>query len=162
MVRRSLRRVRLTLLGRDVSASLSVTLDDATISAAAIVINQGIVGVTLDDATVAFDSTIRLPNNGGFAPERKSGRKKRSRKEADRLLEQALAKAFDPKRSTVIDRMPWLAEPIPETILLEQPEFNPRLAALQGEAQRIEAQLAQIQFNRAQEEADIELLLMAL
>lgn len=109
-----------------------------------------------------IEAVVTANIGGAFGPPEYKKHKRKTKKERERLLDQALAKAFDPKRPTVVDRTPWLAEPVPDVILLDQPEFNPRLAALQGEAQRIQAQLSQIQFNRAQEEADIDLLLMAL
>lgn len=114
------------------------------------------------DAFQIVDGPNHDPKAGSWAPTKTHGKKKRSKKEEERILDLALAKAFEPKRSTLVDRTPWLIEPVPDAILIDRPEFNPRLAALHGEAQRIQAQLAQIQFNRAQEEADIELLLMAL
>jgi hypothetical protein len=146
----------------EISATLAITEDDDTlVSTLAYSPLNGVLNVTEDDDTLFADSTIRLPQTGAWAPEEKKSKRK-SKKERERLLDQALAKAFESKRAPIIDRMPWLAEPIPEAVLLEAPEFNPTLAALQGEAQRLQDQLAQLQFNRAQEEADIELLLMAL
>lgn len=111
----------------------------------------------------AFQIEVVTASIGGaFGPPEPKKHKRTSKRERERLLDQALAKAFDTKQTPIIDRMPWLAEPIPEAIRLKEPEFNPVLASLHGDMANLQAQLAQLQFNRAQEEADIELLLMAL
>lgn len=106
----------------------------------------------------------QLPNNdrGDYPALREPAPRRKSRRENERPLDIALAKAFEEKRRPVQKHVPWLAEPIAPPPLIDAPEFNPTLAALHGEMANLQAQLARIQFNRAQEEADDELLLLAL
>lgn len=146
--------------GAQIRAAVAETNGNATASATAIWIAAA-KAEAYGTSAGAFTG-VNTSTSGSFAPEQTRRSPKKSKKERERLLDHALAKAFDPKRSTLVDRTPWLIEPVPDAILIDRPEFNPRLAALHGEAQQIQAQLAQIQFNRSQEEDDIELLLMAL
>lgn len=145
------------------SGAASVALDDVSILASAIVITNGAANIALDNVGLVFDSTIRLPNydSDGFSKPRRN-EKERSRKKSERRLDIAIAKAIEEKTKIHIDRRPWHAAPVVPPASLVVPEFNPRLAALDNEMSRLIHEIEVIKFNRAQEEADIELLLMAM
>lgn len=90
-------------------------------------------------------------------------RKRPSRKERERALDLALAKAFEPKRGPKRPPVePWHAEPVllpdPQAI----PEFNPQIAGLSNYVADLQRQLAQRKFELSQMEADDELLLLSL
>lgn len=106
-----------------------------------------------------INSAIIIGNDHGDWPSRS---KTRSKKQRERSLDLAIEKATEPKRRKVVKELPWLAEPILTPVALPVPEFNPTLAALADRATQIQARIDQLNFNRTQEEADIELLLLAL
>lgn len=145
-----------------ISAELSVTLDDVTGSSDAFLTNHAYLDVTLDDVVLYSDATLRLPNtdaDGGF---KRKEPKRKTRKDRERLLDQALEKAFEPKRRKVIPSKPWLIEPVivPEPLAI--PEFNPDIANLSGYVLDLQRQLAQRKFELSQMEADDELLLLSI
>jgi hypothetical protein len=148
-----------------IQAVVSQSLDDVTLLSTAEVGRVGSLDVTLDDATLFFDSTIRLPNtdSDGFGDGYKKKRRRKSQfRKAEEQLDKALAKAFEPKRKSNIDRLPWLVEPVLPPQIIEAPQYNERLAGLNDYVSQIQAQLAQRKFELSQEEADTELLLMSL
>ena len=113
--------------------------------------------------TDAVIPVVVTNDRGDYPARKKRDGKSRSRRERERLLDQALAKAFEPKRGPPRPKpLPWLAEAVPEPVALPVPEFNPVLAGTAPQFRALEQQLAALQFNRQQEEADIELLLMSL
>lgn len=145
------------------AGEVTALLQDATLEAAANSELSGIVTATLDDATLFADSTLRLPQTGAWAPPARSKPKKKSRQEQERLLDLALAKAFEPKRGPKRPKPePWLAEPIIVPDALPVPEFNPRLAGLTDYVADLQRQLAQRKFELSQIDADDELLLLSL
>jgi hypothetical protein len=144
-------------------AESSVTLDDVTCTATAVVETRASVNATLEDCALHFDSTIRLnidADAGGY-PEHKPKKKRKTQKDKERELEKILDLVLAPKRTPQVKEGPWLLEPIPEPIVLPIPEFNPRIVALNNEVERLRAELEHTRFLQAQEEADMELLLLA-
>jgi hypothetical protein len=120
-------------------------------------------GGVLEDCTLHADSTISLnidADAGGY-PEHKPKKKRKTQKDKERELEKILDLVLAPKRTPQVKEGPWLLEPIPEPIVLPIPEFNPRIVALNNEVERLRAELEHTRFLQAQEEADMELLLLA-
>lgn len=148
----------------DIAATDATTLDDATLSATATVGLAGTLDATLDDLGLSFDSTIRLPNTDSDGPdvERRKRRRKSRFREGQDALEKALAKAFDESRGRPPDKTPWLAEEIVLPPLASVPEHNERLASLGNYVEQLKRDIENRKFLLAQEEADIELLLMSL
>jgi hypothetical protein len=106
-----------------------------------------------------------LSDGGGDygAPRARQKHKRKSKKERERLLDQALAKAFEPKRGPKRPLPePWLAEPVTVPEILPVPEFNPAVADLSSYVTQLQQQLAQRKFELSQMEADDELLLLSL
>lgn len=123
---------------------------------------NGSLDATEDNDTLFADSTLRLPQTGAWAPSGKGKPKKKTRREQERLLDQALAKAFEPKRGPKRNLDPWLAEPVLVPEPLPVPEFNPQIADLSDYVASLQRQLAQRKFEISQMEADDELLLLSL
>lgn len=148
--------------GITVRAGLGENEADDSVSSTALSEYSGQVNLTEGDDTLFADATLRLPQTGAWAPS-KVGKKKRTKKEEERLLEQALAKAFESKRGPKRHvPEPWLAESVIVPEPLELPEFNPRLAGLSDYVADLQTQLAQRKFDLSQMEADDELLLLSL
>lgn len=143
-------------------ASAAIALDAVSLSASSLVVNNAYAAIVLDDIGLVFDSTIRLPNYDADGPRKRKDRRRSARQESERRLNLALQKALEPKGRRKVDKTPWLAEPILLPPALDVPDYNPVLAGLYDEMTRLQRELAAIKFNREQEEADIELLLMAL
>ena len=115
------------------------------------------------DTFQIVDGPIHDPKAGSWAPTKTHGKKKRSKKEEERILDLALAKAFEPKRGPKQPvPEPWLAELVVVPDTLDVPEFNPRITELSGYVADLQRQLAQRKFELSQMEADDELLLLSL
>jgi len=100
---------------------------------------------------------------GSFYPFEQKEHKRKSRKDRERTLDQALAKAFEPKRGPERPAPePWLVEPIVLPDVLAIPEFNPEIADLSGHVSDLKRELALRKFELSQMEADDELLLLSL
>ena len=114
------------------------------------------------DAFQVGDAVV-IERPGSFAPPAHKRRHRPTRKERERLLDQALAKAFEPKKGPKRPPAePWLAEPVFVPPALEIPEFNPQIADLSNYVTHLQQQLAQRKFELSQIEADDELLLLSL
>jgi hypothetical protein len=100
--------------------------------------------------------------HGSFYPFKHHDRKRPSRKDRERQLDAALAKAFEPKRGPKRIVEPWLIEPVPVPEVLPTPEFNPVISGLSNYVVDLQRQLAQRKFELSQMEADDELLLLSL
>lgn len=109
---------------------------------------------------IADDALGDAADYSGHDTLKRKRREKRRRTELS--LDQALAKAFEPKRRVEISTEPWLYEPVPLPEAIVAPEFNPRLAALNGDIAKLQAEIAQRKAIALNEEADIELLLMSM
>lgn len=110
---------------------------------------------------VSFVEPLHSRGSFGFEEPSRS-RRKSQHKDRERLLDLAIEKALEPPPGPQIDRTPWLFEPVALPDLLDVPEYNPVLAGLYDQAADLQSQLARLKFDRAQEDDDIELLLMAL
>jgi hypothetical protein len=115
----------------------------------------------LDAFQILDDSLSDGGGDYGTSRERQK-HKRKSKKERERLLDQALAKAFEPKRGPKRDTAPWLVEPVLPPEALPVPEFNPQIADLSNYVTNLQRQLAQRKFELSQMEADDELLLLSL
>lgn len=112
------------------------------------------------DAFQILDDSL---SDGFVPPANYSKRHRKSQFErSQRKLEQALEKAFEPKRPVKRDIEPWLAEIIEPPSPIPEPEFNPQIAGLSDYVAQLQAQLAQRKFELSQMEADDELLLLSL